>query len=383
MLGSLWNLVRSLGQTSVEVYEWQETDVRKPRLPSPPNFTKLTTQRPDLTFSGWNLAHAVVKADYLDRRNLAMPGFGFLLQAEALIEFGKSPLALKAGASKALNDVSSTSLSARVGQGLAILYGHSLGLAFTAHLRSHVQGLPASTLAGANKERAMADFLFANKHQTVVIESKGSFTLKANNPTAIKSVLRGALAKQVDPWMNYLQPSPSNGFVVYSCLREASRVPSALFVVDPEGGEGAAADVPFKPDQVLRENYASWLRAMRLPDAAARLLRATSDQENGTPTEVTFLTARIDGREYAFREDHFDWPPNYGRWQLPAIGIDLAVLRAISNAISAPNIDLADSLRDFAPQTTSERQGYASIFPDGSLLGSLDATPLDYENVRL
>ena len=228
----------------------------------------------------------------------------------------------------------------------------------------------------------MADFLFANKHQTVVVESKGSFTLKENDPTAIKSVLKGALTKQVDPWMGYLQPTPSNGFVVYSCLREASGVPSALFVVDPAGEEGEAPQLPFTSDQVRRENYAGWLRAMGLPGAAARLARASPDQENETPVEVPFLIATIDGRAFAFREASFDWPPHYGLWQLPVIGIDLAVLRAISNAVSAPNAGFANSLQEFPPQSTNQR-GYASIFPDGSFLGPVDGTPFDFEVVRL
>ncbi|WP_374429376.1 hypothetical protein [Ideonella dechloratans] len=97
MLGSLWNVIQALGQTSIEVYEWDEATVRKPRLPNSPEFSKLTTKLNDLKFSGWNLAHAVVKADYLDRRSLTMPGVGFLLQAEGLLEFGASPLQLKFG----------------------------------------------------------------------------------------------------------------------------------------------------------------------------------------------------------------------------------------------------------------------------------------------
>jgi len=372
-----------MGRTSIEVYEWQEADVRQRRLQSPPNFAKLTTRQQDLTFSGWSLAHAVVKADYLDRRNLAMPGFGFLLQAEGLIELGRSPLQLRAGASKALNDVSLTGLSARVGQGLAILYGHSLGLAFAAHLRSHVQGLPAGSQGVEHQDDAMADFLFANKHKTVVIESKGSFTLKNNDPTAIKSVLKRALTKQVDPWMGYLQPAPSNGFVVYSCLREASWAPSALFVVDPEGQGGDPPQLPFGQDQVLRENYAGWLRAMGLPDAAARLVRSTFGQEDGFPAEVSFHITKIGGREYAFRGDYVDWPRQCCRPWIPAIGIDLAVLRAISNTINAPNVDFEKSLQDLTVQTTIERQGYASIFPDGSLFGPIAGTLDSLERIRL
>ncbi len=129
----------------------------------------------------------------------------------------------------------------------------------------------------------MADFLFADQHKTVLIESKGSFSLGENDPTAIKSVLKSALTKQVDPWMGYLNPPPSNGHVVYSCLREKSCAPSALFVVDPDGDEGGATSLPFAPEQVMRENYSAWLRAMGLSDAAARLTGASPEGHVGVP----------------------------------------------------------------------------------------------------
>lgn len=89
---------------------------------------------------------------------------------------GSGSIELKVGASKALNDFSLASLSGRVGQGLAILYGHRLGLKFSAHLRSYVESLPAGSPGAVHKGEAMADFLFADTVRTVLIESKGSFT---------------------------------------------------------------------------------------------------------------------------------------------------------------------------------------------------------------
>lgn len=378
MLGSLWRLARSLGQTSIEVYEWQEGDVRRRRLPNSPDIKLLTKRCPNLAFNGWSLAHAVVKADYLDRRSLAMPGLGFLLQAEGLLELGKAPLQLKPGASKALNDVSATSLSGRVGQGLAILYGHSLGFEFAAHLRSHVHGLPSGSAGAAHKDEAMADFLFASKHGTILVESKGSFALRENDPSAVKSVLKDALTKQVDPWMNHLKPAPSNGFVVYSCLREPSWVPSAIFVVDPEESGGEEQGVPFTQENVLRENYAAWLRAMGLSGAAARLLGTAASQESRQAEAVLFVIAEVDGRQFAFRENDYGWPDNLWHQRPPVVGIDLAVLRAISGAISGSNVNFADALRELH-MPRSENRGQASIFPDGSVFGPLDEKLLDLE----
>lgn len=381
LLGGILQFIQSLGHTSIEVHEWQEVDVRKARLPNAPDITKLATQFANLTFSGWSLAHAVVKADYLDKRNLAMPGLGFLMQASNLIDFGTSPIELREGASKALNDVSLTSLSGRVGQGLAILYGHRLGLKFTAHLRSYVAQLPASSAGAKHLEDAMADFLFANDTQTVLVEAKGSFTQKENNPTDIKSVLKGALKSQIDPWMKYLHPAPSNGYVVYACLREKSWDRSAVFVVDPEGQEKPGADVPFTPDQVMRENYAAWLRAMGLTEPAERLVRQGAVSEARAPSEFSFFLSRIHGREYAFRQDQFGWP-FYPGWLGAGMGLDLQALKAVSTAIQSSDANLAELLRDM-PAPADEPQDSVSIFPDGSVFGSAFASPFDVLRVRL
>lgn len=381
LLGGILHFIQSLGHTSIEVHEWQEADVRKARLPNAPNINKLAAKQPNLTFSGWSLAHAVVKADYLDKRNLAMPGLGFLIQASNLIDFGKSPIALREGASKALNDFSLTSLSGRVGQGLAILYGHRRGWKFTAHLRSYVAQLPAGSAGTKHLDDAMADFLFADNTQTILVEAKGSFTQKDNNPTDIKSVLKGALKSQIDPWMKYLHPAPSNGYVVYACVREKSWDPSAVFVVDPEGAEKPEADVPFSPDQVMRENYGAWLRAMGLTEPGERLVRPNVPTDARAPSEVTFFISSIDGREYAFRDEPFGWPLHSG-WFVPAMGLDLQALKAISAAIQRPDASLAELLRD-APPPTPERQDALSMFPDGSVFGFEVPPPVRVEAVRL
>lgn len=385
LMGGILNFVRVLGNTSIEVHEWNESDVKKARLPNSPDFSALTKKLPDLAFSGWNLAHAIVKTDYLDHRNLTMPGLGFLLQAGNLIDFSKSPIELKVGASKALNDVSLTSLSGRVGQGLAMLYGHRLGLKFCAHLRSYVESLPAGSPGSMHKGEAMADFLFADSNKTVLIESKGSFTLKQNDPTAIKSVLKGALKAQVDPWMGYLQPPPNNGYVVYSCLRETSWAPSALSIVDPNGEDDRFANVPFSREQVMRENYGAWLRAMGLPQAAERLTRppgaAVSESIEEQSVETEFLVFEYGGRNFAFRSESHDWFP-YSFFGFPTVGVDLSILKAISTVIETPALALTELLANL-PSQVDARQDSVSIFPDGSIFGLPGDKTLYLQAVRL
>lgn len=379
MFSAIAEFFNSLSSTSIEVYEWGEAVVRKKRLPNSPEFAKFVTQQLSLGFNGWGLAHAIVKADYLDRRSLWMPGLGFLLQASNLIDFGASPVALKSGTSKALNDFSLTSLSGRVGQGLTILYGHSLGMKFAAHLRSYVESLPTGAPGAAHKNEAMADFLFADDQQSVLFESKGSFTLQQNDPTAIKSVLKNALVNQIDPWMGLLQPPPSNGYVVYSCLREDSWHPSALFVVDPKGDEADTARIPLGPEQVRRENYGAWLRAMGLNSAARRLVEPFNDGRE--PSDEFFLLQEVNGRKYAFRETNYPWL-RLSKWPLPSLGIDYEVLQSISRALQSPERGLQDMLADVPNQAADGQPDY-SIFPDGSILGHAKYLPSSGVSVRL
>lgn len=379
----LLELVQTLGRTSIEVHEWNQVDVRKKRLPNASKLGQLSNKHRDLSFSGCSLAHAVVKADYMDRRNLTMPGLGFLLQACSVIDFGKSPIELKSGASKALNDLSLSSMAGRVGQGLAILYGHRLGLKFSAHLRSHVESLPAGSTGLLHKNEAMADFLFANDQQTVIIESKGSFSLRENDPSPIKAVLKAALQDQVDPWMLHLKPTPSNGYVIYSCVREGGSESSAMFVVDPEGGTLESSGVPLSIEQVMRENYGAWLRAMGMTDSAERLLNSLTDVRD--LVEYNFLIGEVAGRKFAFHHDshpymrYYDWP-----WISPGIGIglDFLVLQAISSAIQYSDASLQELLPSVHDLSEFSHMG-ASVFPDGSIFGLIDFDEIDYVKVML
>lgn len=368
----LLELIQSVGRTSIEVHEWNQVDVRKKRLPNASKLGELSTKHRALSFSGCSLAHAVVKADFMDQRNLTMPGLGFLLQACSVIDFGKSPVELKSGASKALNDFSLSSMAGRVGQGLAILYGHRLGLKFAAHLRTHVESLPAGSAGLLHKNEAMADFLFANNQKTVIIESKGSFSLWENDPSPIKAVLKAALQDQVDPWMLRLQPTPSNGYVIYSCVREGGSEPSAIFVVDPEGGTIESSDVPLSVEQVMRANYAAWLHAMGMTDSAERLLNSSLDV--GGAVEHDFLIVEVGGRKFAFHDEWYPHMPLYhqrSRRRQVVIGLDFLVLQAISTAIQSSGASLQELLANFHDLSDFTVRG-ASIFPDGSIFGLIE-----------
>lgn len=380
MFSSAFDFLRRLGTTSIEVYEWSEADVRVRRLARSSSINTLTTKKPDLNFSGISLAHAVVKADYLDRRSLLMPGLGLLLQSYGILDAWSNPIALRCGASRVLNDVSQTSLAARLGQGLTILYGQSLGLKFAAHLRSHL----AAKYAAASPRGAIADFIFADGERSALFESKASFTLQANDHSHIKRVLKDALENQVDTGMKQVTPTPSNGYVIYSCLRERTWGPSAMFVVDPPSNSEGSPKINLTPDLVLRENYAAWLRAMGLLGSAARLLREPLDGEE-EPEMFLFYLQEMRGRTYAFSAFSLA-PYNFQPSPAVAIGLDIEVLRAVSNAVLAS--DDSQELRvelnnaDSAMKEFEQSEGL-SFFPDGSVFGFVHSRPAEMDFLLL
>ncbi|MCK9701699.1 hypothetical protein LT709_09385 [Pseudomonas syringae pv. syringae] len=366
MFEGLYDLMSSHYKTSIDVYELREGDIRSRRLSKSPNIGNLTIKRGVLHFSGVDLAHAVVKADYLITANMEMPGVGFLLQAHNIIDFASPNIKLRPGVSRALSDVSKSSMVGRVGQGLAILYGYSLGLLFVSHLLSHVETLPITSAAFRHKKDQMADFLFSDKGKTVLMESKGSFSIQNNAPTPIKRMLKRSLIEQVDPWMDHLSPTPINGYAVYSCLREAAWGASAMFVVDPEGGDSGEPDAFSSVEQVMRENYGGWLRAMGLYDSASRLLGSSRDTSESSVYD--FLISELGGHKFAYPANNM-FVSNYP-WGVPLAGIDLYVLHAISTVIQFKERRLEELLFDYVPLQLGEAS-LLSVFPDGSIFGAM------------
>lgn len=374
----LYCLLSSVRKTSVQVYEWEKSFATADRLPKFSHIDDVANRHPDLGFSGHKFAHAVVKAEYLIKSDYTLPSIGFLFQAYDILNFTAPIIELRPGASRVLNDFSNSAMAGRIGQGLCLLYAHSLGFKFTAHLRSHVESLPVGSRAYKRRKDAAADFLFTNGLKTILVESKASFSLIENNPSAIKKVLKKALIRQIDPWMKYLKPTPSNGYVMYSCLREGTWEPSAIFVVDPEGEDSDEAPILFDVEQVMRENYSGWLRAMGLADSASRLLNSSTDV--GEPTLYEFFVLEYQGRKFAYPVDYM-YVINYP-WGKPVIGIDLTVLQAISEVIVAKEKTLESLLSDYVPLVVEESVAF-SVFPDGSVFGPLPDVKGNPETVML
>lgn len=384
MIRSLCNMLMAFGRKSVEVYEWDRSTIVGGRLDDHAAWVNVTNPRAPLQFTGWELAHAVVKADFVTSGNFGLASLGFLFQMDRILDFTSSPnLRLAKGAARAMNDVTQTSVIGRVGQGLSILFAQSLDYRFASHLAT----LPeVGTWLAANRsikeEKKVADFLFENEAgHRMILESKATFTLDTNNPIAVKGKLKPALMKQVEPWMPRINPAALKGFAVHSALRERGAAPSAIAFVDPEG-DGPAGDVS---SFVRRENYAAWLAVMGIRGGADRL-RGTQRIDEFDPIPVELLLAEIGARKYALMIiDELVFPPvvmkewrrnhrpkiSFGdSYLVPhifAIGLEIEGARAIQKVLQGND----EALLAYRPDIDEEAPTDVSrsIFPDGTFFG--------------
>ena len=319
---------------------------------------------PALQFSGWELAQAVMKADYLIDRNFLLPGLGFLLQLDMIVDFHSATnLSLVSGSPATLNDFTRTSLSGRLAQGLSILFAQHHDYRFVGHLASD-PAVKAHLASGTSKTEQVADFLFEGAAKDrMILESKGSFAQADNHPSRIKSVLKNALEDQVDYWMGKVIPSATKGFAVYSCLREAGNpTPSALIFVDP------SKDIDSDPIElpeawVRRRNYAAWMRVMGLDQTAKALREGARDDRRSAALPVITL----EGRRFAMSS--FLPQDRWGLWL--CTGLDVRAMTAIGRSLRGDDSDLmaieGTPLTDSAKVAPADRNW--SIFPDGSFFG--------------
>lgn len=384
MIRSLCNMLMAFGQKSVEVYEWDRHTIVGGRLDDHAAWVNVTNPRAQLQFTGWELAHAVVKADFVTSGNYGLASLGFLFQMDRILDFTSSPnLRLATGAARAMNDVTKTSVIGRVGRGLSILFAQSLDYRFACHLAT----LPeVGTWLAANRStkegKKVADFLFENgAGHRMILESKATFTLDTNNPIAVKGKLRPALMKQVEPWMPRINPAALKGFAVHSALRERGAAPSAIAFVDPEE-DGPAGEAS---NSVRRKNYAAWLAVMGIRGGADRL-RGTQGEDELDPTPAELIVAEVGGREYALISvDEVVFPPVVikERWpyhrptnafgdsrlvpHLFAIGLEIEGARAVQKALQGND----QALLAYRPNMDGEEPADEprSIFPDGTFFG--------------
>lgn len=380
MFWGIGRLLAALGTQSIEVYEWSETDIRKKRLSNGPLWANLAQIKPALQFNGWELAQAVMKADYLVDRNFLLPGLGFLLQLDRIVDFHPAAnLRLVPGSPATLNDFTRTSLSGRLSQGLSILFAQQKGYRFTGHLASD-SAVQAHLASGTSKTQQVADFLFEGAAKDrMILESKGSFSEADNHPSRIKSVLKNALEDQVDYWMSKIVPSATKGFAVYSCLREAGNpTHSALIFVDPPI-KTDPDPIEFSETWVRRRNYAAWMRVMGFDQTAAALRDGATDGRQS----VVLPVVTIGGRRFAM--SGFFPQGKWGPWL--CTGLEISAMTAIGRSLRGDDTDLMAI--EEPPSTDGTTAPLAdrnwSIFPDGSFFGLVDAStaPIDLDLFEL
>jgi len=359
-MSAVWGVAKLFHKRTIEVWEWNQSDILKKRLPNDPDWSSLATQHAAMSFTPLELAHAVVKADFLNPSNLILPGIGFLLQASQIVDFNQVDFRLADGGATALNDFSATSLCGRLAQGFALLYADQKGYSFVGPLKAHL--VACGVLSPGAKGVKAADFLFedANKNR-IIVESKGSFADAENDPTTVKSKLKRALKKQVTPWINKLTPPASKGFVFLSHMRETRHKEKSAFIfVDPPADQIIdPVDVP--EDWLKRHNYAAWLTIMGLPGPAQRLRAKDESRLN----KITMPIFKVGRWKIAATLPCCHW---WGRTGF-GVGMEAGALEKVSHARAGRVKNLIDYR---GLEEVDDRGRFrGSLMHDGSYLGPL------------
>ncbi|MDZ7320971.1 hypothetical protein N4G41_04910 [Kosakonia sacchari] len=360
---------------NVDVFEWKLKHITLKKLPRNAKWDDFAIPHPPLEFTLWQLAHAVVKTDFLIQRNYSFHSLGLILSAHELIKLAKNDnLRLVDDINTVVNDVTLTSLIGRLGQGISLLLSYKLGYIFVGHLASDVQvKAHIAALPDSVKRVKIADFLFENSNkQRVIFESKSSYALQINDPSEIKSSLKRALDKQVDPWLNSPTTNINNGYAMHSALRgEKQPVNSAIIYVDPPG-KNRGYKIELSDEWVKVRNYAAWFKFANLFTLADKLM-------NGGESHLQQYSFRVEqfwGGEFVILNRHKNKYEN-----AIIVGIDLQLMRAIEKYFADEKNDFInyagiDSYRMFVENIAYQAFNY-SVFPDGTLIGESE-----YENPR-
>ncbi len=386
---SISNMLATFGSRSLDVHEWAWAVVAGARLKPNATWASLVDARAPLAVTGCRLAHAVIKADFQVAGDYGFSSIGFLFQMDRILDFAsRGNLRLSTGASVSMSDVTHSSITGRIGQGLSILFAEDRGYRFSCHLAR----LPEVQLWLASNpgapERRVADFLFEDGHfNRMILESKATLTLPADDPVSVKKILRPALLKQVEPWMPRLSPPATKGFAVYSALRERGGPPSMMAFVDPEIEDPSLESVAPNPI-VRRRNYAAWLAAMDFRGAAKRL-RGEDPSDWPTEAETRLAVIGVGGQKFAVRVVldgsliHLDPPGDAVEMlrlgvvlslarspKLLAIGMEIRGARAIEQALRGDDTALLDySFGELEDATIDQPQ---SVLSDGTFLGIIE-----------
>lgn len=367
-----------------------------------------------LSFSAWRLAHAVKKADcarWPFATNLSLGAAGFLLEHIHVFDWISRELRLEAGMAKYYADITRSSISGRVAEGMSLLFLEDRGYSYLGRFDVVLQEFARNQGAGlaGRKRQRLPDFIFANGSQEIaLVEAKGKFVSTERSPD-IKGPLRDAL-NQVNSGSRCIAPKPRENYAVGTFIREAqdsSAEQSLIAFVDSEPDKLLSDErlppVEIPSDAIRRANYAPWISLMGFDETAQRLR-----YREGIPQSRLVPIIKLRKHWYVIRvasilpwsglsirdpdswkvlHDCSEWlrePYDHGIC-LEIIGLDLRIVKALGTvqghrSESLMNIEPEDCSNLAAdsdhiecddPITSDNGEFHGSIFSDGSLLGEL------------
>ena len=293
-------------------------------------------------------------------------------------------------------DFSRTSLSGRIGQGMALLFLEERGYSYVG---------PFSTIIKQYRKvkgrKRYPDFVVENKNhwkERAVAETKGKFVSPCS-PSNIKGTLRDAL-EQLDGWSQCFSPPLHKSFAIGAFLREigdSHRESSLTAFVEMAPGRLRTSSgkplgsVEFPRDAIRRANYASWLSLMGFDDAARRLR-----ERKGKPERRSVPLLTLGGRRYtvaitAIRPSYRHHADDLGFLRLvqekpdgisiELAGLDLDVVCALKNALQEPEssqalMEIQPEERPLIPDESGSGEFHGSVFSDGSLIGEIGISDL-------
>jgi hypothetical protein len=239
---------------------------------------------------------------------------------------------------------------------MALLVMDQLGFSFGAHFQ-RVHGTRGP------------DFIVQEKGSATraLVEAKGTFATPGKAPN-IKGMLGDGLRQLSSCSVRGVRKS----FVVGTVLREVGDSypePSLVTLVDPDLEDGS---LEVSPDWVIRENYAGWLRAMGLFDAASDF-RGGISRELGEP--VSMWPVEIAGVEFLLVPLYLPWPgPPFDDAYCIVLGLQRAIAESLQTALRDHRLALLDlfTLEMGREPTSGAIEGdwlEGSLMGDGSFLG--------------
>ena len=396
------------GRSRLPVYKCEESDVRKGsgRVP--------ISTAPDFSFSAWRLAHAVKKADcarWPSSRILWPRVAGFLLENVHLFDWNSTEIRLSSGMSDFYTDFSRTSLSGRIGQGMALLFLEDRRYSYVGRFSTVLDryGLGSKTSGKARgKSKRSPDFVVENKQREwALAESKGSFVSPGKYPER-KKILKEAL-DQLDGWDGCFSPqshkSSHKSFAIGTFLRETGdrrNKSSCMAYVETELEKSQSPVVKLPQDSIRRANYASWLSLMGFDDAARRLRVRTGESEQrtvplltlgGNKYVVAITSIRPSYRHHAHDPDFLrpiweglDWLFGILRdgVAIEIIGLDLDVVRKLEATFQDAEALMGIESREprDIPVEFEGGEFHGSVFSDGSLFGEVRISDMDWSGIE-